>query len=249
MDQNFGKFNADLANQAAAIMAQCEISGEWVPPDELVTFQGKRVSAAGKQILLDRLAAGELPAGAAAGIVVIARAQRKLIKLVLLSILGIVLIFPLAALIPSPVTIGFIAILGYLILLVSYLTALYRLAAACGSRWGVAVCAFAVHVHHWLDCPDCFTFKIKPYVAGRGLNGWPDGRQKIGDRSAGKCSAEVVAAQLSPAFVSTVQLPNAAPDALEVKSFQELSHHRMVRPRTGNLKYLDATLGAAGCAL
>lgn len=39
--------------------AQCEITGKWVPEDELVEIQGKRVCAEGKQILLDRLMAGE----------------------------------------------------------------------------------------------------------------------------------------------------------------------------------------------
>lgn len=39
-------------------MAQCSITKKWFPEDELVTFQGQRVSAEGKQILLDRLLTG-----------------------------------------------------------------------------------------------------------------------------------------------------------------------------------------------
>ena len=39
-------------------MAQCSVTGTWHPQDELVSFQGQLVSAAGKQILLDRLATG-----------------------------------------------------------------------------------------------------------------------------------------------------------------------------------------------
>lgn len=38
---------------------QCEITGKMFPHDELVTFQGKRVSAEGKAILLERLKSGE----------------------------------------------------------------------------------------------------------------------------------------------------------------------------------------------
>ena len=40
-------------------MVQCEITGAWVPADETVEFRGRRVSAAGKQILFERLQAGE----------------------------------------------------------------------------------------------------------------------------------------------------------------------------------------------
>ncbi len=140
MDQNFGKSNVDPANQSAAPMAQCEISGEWVPVDELVTFQGKRVSAAGKQMLLDQLAAGESPAGTAAGVVAIAWAQRRLLRLVLIFISGVLLVAVVAVLRPSagsvvlPVVL-LIGGLGYLVMVVFYLIALYRLAEACGSRW------------------------------------------------------------------------------------------------------------------
>ena len=35
-------------------MAQCSITKKWFPEDELITFQGQRVSAEGKHILLDR---------------------------------------------------------------------------------------------------------------------------------------------------------------------------------------------------
>ncbi len=136
MDQNFRKSNADLANQAVPPMAQCEISGEWVPADELVTFQGKRVSAAGKRMLLDRLSSGELPSGAAVEIVAIARAQRKLLRLVLISIAGGLSAALIAAMhLPGVTAIIFVAAIGYLVLGVSYLLALYRLARACGSRW------------------------------------------------------------------------------------------------------------------
>ncbi len=39
-------------------MGQCSVTGAWHPQDELVSFQGQLVSAAGKQILLDRLRTG-----------------------------------------------------------------------------------------------------------------------------------------------------------------------------------------------
>lgn len=40
-------------------MAQCEITRQWVPEDEIIVIQGHRVCAAGKQELLDRLKSGE----------------------------------------------------------------------------------------------------------------------------------------------------------------------------------------------
>lgn len=55
---------ADLQEQTAIPgTAQCEITGKWVHEDELVEIQGKHVCAEGKQILLDRLAAGENATG------------------------------------------------------------------------------------------------------------------------------------------------------------------------------------------
>ncbi len=42
-------------------MAQCTVTGTWHPTDELVSFQGQLVCAEGKQILLDRIMAGESP--------------------------------------------------------------------------------------------------------------------------------------------------------------------------------------------
>ena len=39
-------------------LVQCEVTGNWVPEDEVVTFQGKRVGAEGKSILLERLRSG-----------------------------------------------------------------------------------------------------------------------------------------------------------------------------------------------
>ena len=44
-------------------MVQCEITGAWVPADETVEFRGRRVSAAGKQILFERLEAGDAMPG------------------------------------------------------------------------------------------------------------------------------------------------------------------------------------------
>ena len=40
-------------------MVVCEVTGQTVPEDETVVFQGRRVSAEGKQILVDRVNAGE----------------------------------------------------------------------------------------------------------------------------------------------------------------------------------------------
>ena len=44
-------------------LVRCEITGREVPADETVVFQGHRVSAAGKLILVDRLNAGEAMPG------------------------------------------------------------------------------------------------------------------------------------------------------------------------------------------
>ncbi|MFP4055241.1 MAG: RDD family protein [Candidatus Brocadiia bacterium] len=40
-------------------LVQCDVTGEWVPEDEIITFRGYRVSAEGKAILLERLKSGE----------------------------------------------------------------------------------------------------------------------------------------------------------------------------------------------
>lgn len=47
----------------AAGTGRCEITGKVVPEDELVTLNGQRVCAEGKQILLERLKAGEAVPG------------------------------------------------------------------------------------------------------------------------------------------------------------------------------------------
>lgn len=39
-------------------LVQCEVTGNWVSEDEVITFQGKRVGAEGKAILLERLRSG-----------------------------------------------------------------------------------------------------------------------------------------------------------------------------------------------
>ena len=52
----------DPQQNSSSPMAQCSVTGQWHPEDDLVSFQGQLVSAEGKQILLDRLMAGEAPA-------------------------------------------------------------------------------------------------------------------------------------------------------------------------------------------
>ena len=44
-------------------LVQCEITGKWVPEDEIVEFQGRMVCAEGKELLLERLRSGELLPG------------------------------------------------------------------------------------------------------------------------------------------------------------------------------------------
>lgn len=42
---------------------QCEVTGEWLPADETIEFQGQRVGAQGKQILMERIRSGAGPGG------------------------------------------------------------------------------------------------------------------------------------------------------------------------------------------
>ncbi|GJM24078.1 MAG: hypothetical protein DHS20C16_04930 [Phycisphaerae bacterium] len=54
---------ADVETGGPPGTAQCEITGKWVPEDELIIIQGKRVCAEGKAELLDRLRGGEAMPG------------------------------------------------------------------------------------------------------------------------------------------------------------------------------------------
>lgn len=47
-----------MADELKPGMVQCEVTGKWLPEDEVVTIQGMRVGAEGKQILLDKLKSG-----------------------------------------------------------------------------------------------------------------------------------------------------------------------------------------------
>jgi uncharacterized RDD family membrane protein YckC len=47
-----------MADELKPGMVQCEITGQWLPEDEVVTIQGMRVGSEGKQILLDKLKSG-----------------------------------------------------------------------------------------------------------------------------------------------------------------------------------------------
>ena len=54
------RFDRDPAEEPPPLgMVVCEVTGQTVPEDETVVFQGRRVSAEGKQILVDRVNAGE----------------------------------------------------------------------------------------------------------------------------------------------------------------------------------------------
>ncbi len=44
-------------------MVKCDITGDWVHKDDIIELHGKRVGAAGKEILLERLKSGELLPG------------------------------------------------------------------------------------------------------------------------------------------------------------------------------------------
>lgn len=54
---------ADQFQPPTGGMVQCEVTGKWVPPDQIVVFHGKRVCAEGKQRILEMLKAGEMLPG------------------------------------------------------------------------------------------------------------------------------------------------------------------------------------------
>ncbi len=54
---------ADLETGGPPGTSQCEVTGKWVPDDELITISGKRVCAEGKAELLERLRSGEAMPG------------------------------------------------------------------------------------------------------------------------------------------------------------------------------------------
>lgn len=50
---------ADQGYPGDSNMVQCDVTGKWVPRDEAIDFQGRKVSAEGKAILLEKLRSGE----------------------------------------------------------------------------------------------------------------------------------------------------------------------------------------------
>jgi len=50
---------ADQQQPPGPNLVQCEITKQWVPADEIIEIQGRKVCAAGKEILLQRLKSGE----------------------------------------------------------------------------------------------------------------------------------------------------------------------------------------------
>jgi hypothetical protein len=53
------RFEIDPDSAPERELVQCDVTGKWVSPDDTVEFQGFRVCAEGKEILLDRLRSGE----------------------------------------------------------------------------------------------------------------------------------------------------------------------------------------------
>jgi uncharacterized RDD family membrane protein YckC len=72
-------------------MAQCSITKKWFPEDELVIFQGQRVSAEGKQTLLDRLQTGAEAPGALVRPGVAARFWCIFLDSLLLAVVGVIM--------------------------------------------------------------------------------------------------------------------------------------------------------------
>ncbi len=71
-------------------MAQCSVTRQWFPEDEVVVFQGQLVSAEGKQILLDRLRTGADAPGALLRPGTAARFWCIFLDLMLLGVLGFI---------------------------------------------------------------------------------------------------------------------------------------------------------------
>ena len=71
-------------------MAQCSVTRQWFPEDEVVAFQGQLVSAEGKQILLDRLRTGADAPGALLRPGTAARFWCIFLDLMLLGVLGFI---------------------------------------------------------------------------------------------------------------------------------------------------------------
>ncbi|NOX57530.1 MAG: RDD family protein [Planctomycetes bacterium] len=68
--------------------AQCEITGKWVPEDELITLHGKRVCAEGKAELLDRLKGGETLPGEMESPTVMQRFSCMFVDNILMTVFG-----------------------------------------------------------------------------------------------------------------------------------------------------------------
>lgn len=69
----------------------CEVTGKQVPEDETVVFQGRRVSAEGKQILADRLNAGETMPGELENASHLARLGAAILDSLVVGVAGVVL--------------------------------------------------------------------------------------------------------------------------------------------------------------
>lgn len=76
-------------------LVQCEVTGNWIPADEVITFQGKRVGAEGKAILLERLRSGEEGPGALVAPSVFARFGGMFVDGIIGSLVGAVIAFPI----------------------------------------------------------------------------------------------------------------------------------------------------------
>lgn len=87
--------------------ARCEVTGRMVHPDDLVEFQGKMVSAAGKRILLRQLMGGESDKNAIVKPSFVRRALCAMMDRVILFIVALVgsascTCLTLGAAIPAP---------------------------------------------------------------------------------------------------------------------------------------------------
>lgn len=82
-------------------LVQCEVTGNWIPADEVITFQGKRVGAEGKAILLERLRSGADGPGSLVAPSVFARFGGMFVDGIIGSIAGAVIALPIGFMILS----------------------------------------------------------------------------------------------------------------------------------------------------
>jgi uncharacterized RDD family membrane protein YckC len=106
-------------NMGSPVMEACSVTGKMVPEDELVTFQGHRVCAEGKAILLERLKSGEAMPGESEKPTVLRRFLCMLLDVVILLV-PLLIANVLVALQGSLALVGAVSLIGAVIRIIYY---------------------------------------------------------------------------------------------------------------------------------